>query len=95
LLTKFNTESINNRENIKQAIEQSKDLFDRKYIEFIPRERKIGVEPGNKWRKPSAVLISEGNYSDAHMFPVVYKTLGIGKLVGMPVAGTGTAVYKE
>lgn len=70
-------------------------LSGKKYIEFIPRERKIGVEPGNKWRKPSAVLISEGNYSDAHMFPVVYKTLGIGKLVGMPVAGTGTAVWWE
>ena len=70
-------------------------LSGKKYIEFIPRARKIGVEPGNKWRKPSAVLISEGNYSDAHMFPVVYKTLGIGKLVGMPVAGTGTAVWWE
>ena len=70
-------------------------LSGKKYIEFIPRERKIGVEPGNKWRKPSAVLMSEGNYSDAHMFPVVYKTLGIGKLVGMPVAGTGTAVWWE
>lgn len=70
-------------------------LSGKKYIEFIPRERKIGVEPGNKWRKPSAVLISEGNYSDAHMFPVVYKTLGIGKLIGMPVAGTGTAVWWE
>ena len=39
--------------------------------------------------------MSEGNYSDAHMFPVIYKTLGIGKLVGMPVAGTGTAVWWE
>ena len=35
----FNTESINNRDNIKQAIEQSKDLFDRKYIEFVPFDR--------------------------------------------------------
>jgi C-terminal processing protease CtpA/Prc len=39
--------------------------------------------------------MGEGNYSDAHMFPVVYKTLGIGKLVGMPVPGTGTAVWWE
>jgi len=29
------------------------------------------------------------------MFPVVYKTLGIGKTVGMPVPGTGTAVWWE
>lgn len=70
-------------------------LSGKQYIDFVPRERKIGVEPGNKWIKPSVVLMSEGNYSDAHMFPVVYKTLGIGKLVGMPVAGTGTAVWWE
>jgi len=70
-------------------------LSGKKYIDFIPRERKIGEEPGSKWRRPSVVLMSEGNYSDAHMFPVVYKTLNIGKLVGMPVPGTGTAVWWE
>lgn len=29
------------------------------------------------------------------MFPYAYKALGIGKLVGMPVPGTGTAVWWE
>ena len=29
------------------------------------------------------------------MFPYTYRALGIGKLVGMPVAGTGTAVWWE
>ncbi len=70
-------------------------LSGKKYIDFVPRERKIGSEPQNKWLSPSVVLMNEGNYSDAHMFPVVYKTLGIGKLVGMPVPGTGTAVWWE
>jgi tricorn protease len=70
-------------------------LSGKKYIEFMPRERKIGLEPQGKWTKPSAVLMGEGNYSDAHMFPVVYKTLNIGKTVGMPVPGTGTAVWWE
>ena len=70
-------------------------LSGKKYLEFVPREQKIGMEPGNKWTKPSAVLMSEGNYSDAHMFPMVYHTLGIGKLVGEPVPGTGTAVWWE
>jgi C-terminal processing protease CtpA/Prc len=45
--------------------------------------------------KPSVVLISESNYSDAHGFPFAYKTLGIGELVGMPVPGTMTAVWWE
>jgi C-terminal processing protease CtpA/Prc len=39
--------------------------------------------------------MSESNYSDAHLFPWVYRHLGLGKLIGMPVAGTGTAVWWE
>ncbi|TND09940.1 MAG: peptidase S41 [Bacteroidetes bacterium] len=70
-------------------------LAGKKYMDFVPRERKIGSEPGSKWSKPSVVLICEANYSDAHMFPYTYKALGIGKLIGMPVPGTGTAVWWE
>lgn len=70
-------------------------LSGKKYVEFVPRGQHIGTEPITKWYKPSAVLISEGNYSDAHGFPYTYKTLGIGKLVGMPVPGTMTAVWWE
>jgi tricorn protease len=29
------------------------------------------------------------------LFPYTYKALGIGKLIGMPVPGTGTAVWWE
>ena len=39
--------------------------------------------------------MSESNYSDAFIFPYIYKQNGVGKLVGMPVAGTGTAVWWE
>jgi C-terminal processing protease CtpA/Prc len=39
--------------------------------------------------------MSESNYSDAHIFPYAYKTLVGGKLIGMPVPGTGTAVWWE
>jgi C-terminal processing protease CtpA/Prc len=39
--------------------------------------------------------MSESNYSDAFIFPYAYHSLGIGKLIGMPVAGTGTAVWWE
>jgi tricorn protease len=39
--------------------------------------------------------MSESNYSDAHLFPWTYRKLGVGKLLGMPVAGTGTAVWWE
>ncbi len=71
-------------------------LDGKNYLRFEPRGQKnMGGEPANKWQKPSCVLMSESNYSDAHMFPYAYKSLGIGKLVGMPVPGTGTAVWWE
>ncbi len=70
-------------------------LSGKEYLEFLPRGQNLGSEPLNKWNRQSAVLIGEGNYSDAHLFPWVYHHLGIGKLVGMPVAGTGTAVWWE
>ncbi len=66
-----------------------------KYFEFEPRGKKIGSGPHEKWLKPSAVVMNEGNYSNAHMFPYLYKQLEIGKLIGMPVPGTGTAVWWE
>lgn len=65
-------------------------------LKFYPRGQKnLGGIPIFRWTKPSAVIMGEGNYSDAHLFPYAYKALDIGKLVGMPVAGTGTAVWWE
>jgi C-terminal processing protease CtpA/Prc len=66
------------------------------YLTLRPQSNKTeGGESMNKWTRPSCVLMSQGNYSDAFIFPYVYKELKIGKLIGMPVAGTGTAVWWE
>jgi tricorn protease len=70
-------------------------LGGQKYLDMIPRGQYIGFEPQRKWTKPSAVLIGESNYSDAHMFPFAYNTKSLGITVGMPVPGTGTAVWWE
>jgi Tol biopolymer transport system component/C-terminal processing protease CtpA/Prc len=70
-------------------------LSGKKYMTMMPRGQAMGKEPMRKWSKPSAVLMSEGNYSDAHLFPVTYKAYQIGKTIGMPVPGTGTAVWWE
>ena len=53
----------------------------------------FGGDPDNRWSKKSILLVSEGNYSDAHFFAYTYRALDIGKIVGMPVAGTTTAVW--
>jgi tricorn protease len=71
-------------------------LSGKRYLDFAPQGNRLkDGEPMGRWSKPSVVLMSESNYSDAFIFPYVYKQNGMGKLVGMPVPGTGTAVWWE
>ena len=70
-------------------------LSGKAYVNYQPRGQYIGTDPYSKWVKPSCVLVCEDNYSDACGFPYAYQSLGIGKLVGTPVAGTMTAVWWE
>lgn len=70
-------------------------LAGKEYQQFVPHGKYVGSDPFNKWNKPSCVLVCEDDYSNGHGFPWVYKTLGIGKLIGTPVAGTMTAVWWE
>ncbi|MEQ1834438.1 MAG: S41 family peptidase, partial [Candidatus Eisenbacteria bacterium] len=60
-----------------------------------PRGQVLGHEPSRRWTKPSLVVMSQGNYSDAHCFPMAYTQLGIGETVGMPVPGTCSSVWWE
>ena len=71
-------------------------LSGKQYLGFAPQGNPVKpTEPMDRWSKPSCVVMGEGNYSDAFIFPYVYKDNGIGKLIGMPVPGTGTAVWWE
>lgn len=75
-------------------------LTGRLYVELYPRSdlapgKAYHGDPAKRWTKPSIVVMSESNYSDAHFFPWVYTELGIGDTVGMPVPGTTTAVWWE
>jgi tricorn protease len=70
-------------------------LSGKQYAKNSPRGRQIGSEPSSRWSKPSIVVMSEGNYSDAHCFPMAYTQLGLGETVGMPVPGTCTSVWWE
>lgn len=70
------------------------------YVDLYPRnplapDIRYHGDPSTRWVKPSVVVMSESNYSDAHFFPWVYTELGIGDTVGMPVPGTATAVWWE
>ena len=70
-------------------------LDGKQYQEFVPHGKVVGADPFNKWTKPSCVLVCEDDYSNGHGFPWVYREVGIGKLIGTPVAGTMTAVWWE
>ncbi|MBC6490879.1 S41 family peptidase [Flavihumibacter stibioxidans] len=71
-------------------------LSGKRYLDFAPQGNRLkDAEPVGRWTKPSCVVMSESNYSDAFIFPYIYKQNGVGKLIGMPVPGTGTAVWWE
>ena len=70
-------------------------LSGKRYLEYLPRGQSLGWQPTEKWTTKSVVLVGESNYSDADVFPWVYDNFKIGQLVGMPIPGTGTAVWWE
>ena len=70
-------------------------LSGRQHSHFNAHGKYIGVDPGHQWIKPSCVLICEDDYSNACGFPREYQDLGIGKLIGTPVAGTASSVWWE
>jgi len=70
-------------------------LSGRVYATNEVRGQVLGTEPFQRWTKPSIVVMNQGNYSDAHCFPMAYTELGIGETVGMPVPGTCSSVWWE
>jgi len=67
----------------------------KKYFSQVMRGKEACDMPSRRWNKPSIMLICEANYSNAHGTPYVYKHVGIGDLVGMPVPGTMSSVWWE
>ena len=66
-----------------------------KYLTQVIRGKEACDMPSRRWNKPSIMITCEANYSNAHGTPWVYKRMGIGKVVGMPVPGTMTSVSWE
>lgn len=54
---------------------------------FIQRHGNKGTvfrASDRKWSKPAILLINNRSFSDAEIFPSAFRTLGLGKLVGVP-----------
>ena len=56
-----------------------------KFREYYPIGERLVF---SAWMKPSIAICNEGSYSNAEIFSHAYKTLGIGKLVGVPTNGS-------
>ena len=72
------------------------------YITFFQRQMHLfkysrysekQTTPLLRWNKPVVMLINEGSFSNAEMFPYVFKKTGIGKVIGMPTAGGVIGTY--
>lgn len=52
--------------------------------------------PSLIWDKPLALLIDEHSFSDAEIFPILFRQKGLGKVIGMPTSGgvIGTGHYR-
>jgi len=70
-------------------------LSGKKYSYLVARGDKFKGNSMARWTKPSVLVVNEGNYSDGYCFPNGYRANNIGKIVGMPVPGTCTAVWWE
>ncbi|KAF0151258.1 MAG: peptidase S41 [Ignavibacteria bacterium] len=57
----------------------------KKFSDYYPTGERLVFAA---WMKPSIALCNEGSYSNAEIFSHAYKTLGIGKLVGVPTNGS-------
>ncbi|HMP01043.1 MAG TPA: S41 family peptidase [Gemmatales bacterium] len=73
-------------------------LGGREHTVFVGREGARGAvmrENDRKWTKPNILLINNRSYSDAEIFPNAFRTLGLGKLVGLPTGGYVIGTYND
>ena len=62
------------------------------YADQVVRDHQYSEMSSRRWNRPSVLVTCEADYSNAHGTPWVYQHLKVGKVVGMPVAGTMTSV---
>jgi tricorn protease len=71
-------------------------LNQRRYQSIQSRDSVQMMRPARAYFGPMVVMQNERSASDAEMFPDGFRTLGLGKLVGMPTYGAviGTGAYR-
>lgn len=67
-------------------------LSGRPFARFGREGRPWGLEPSDRWLKPSALLVDTFAYSDGSIFPQAYQDAKLGQVIGETLVNTGTAV---
>jgi tricorn protease len=62
-------------------------LSARPFARVTVRGRDAGVQPDTYWDRPVTLLINERSFSDAEVFPFMFREAKLGKIVGVPTAG--------
>jgi tricorn protease len=71
--------------NIHQPLMQI--LISRPLARVTLRGRDPGIQPDTYWDRPVTLLINERSFSDAEVFPFMFREAKCGKIVGVPTAG--------
>ncbi len=68
--------------------EQLIDILERKPFAFAHRRHdEKALQPSRMFEKPVVLLINQHSFSDAEIFPHIFRECGIGTIVGVPTAG--------
>ncbi len=59
-----------------------------------PRDGLRQTQPDRAWTKPIVLLIDQNSYSDAEVFPAGFRSLHLGKIVGVPTPGYVIGTYE-
>ncbi len=60
-----------------------------------PRDGLRQSQPDRAWTKPIVLLIDQNSYSDAEVFPAGFRSLHLGKIVGVPTPGYVIGTYES
>jgi len=63
------------------------------YAYTQPRDAPRSTQPLRQWGKPIILLMNETSASDAEIFPLGFRTLKLGKLIGTPTPGYVIGTY--
>ncbi len=64
------------------------------YVKYRILSDKMIKLPQRSWNKPVVLLINENSFSDAEIFPAIFKEFKLGKIVGMPTSGSVIGTYE-